>query len=115
MDASEGLTDTQKYEREALNHAWDYVFATHQGKRVLFDILELCGVYQTAFSGENTNATSFMLGQQEAGKRVISRLDQVDPRFYAQLLLARAEMKITDEALAIQRSQNLENDNDVDA
>lgn len=99
MALTENITPQQAIEREELRRAYRAVFETAAGKRVLFDILEQCETYGKAFTGDN-NATNFRLGLQEAGKRLIGKLDQIDARMYPQLLLARADLRMMDRALA---------------
>lgn len=113
-ELTEQMSPLQEIERAALAEAYSAVFASLAGKRVLFDILEQCSLYQTAFTGEN-NATNFMLGLQEAGKRVISRLDEIDPRIYPRLLLDRADLKIMDQAAADRAANKGTEDHDIDA
>ncbi len=104
--------ELQRIELNELRKAYRDTFASPQGKRVLFDILEMCGTYSAAFTGEN-NATNFRLGLQEGGKRLISRLDEIDARFYPTLLLAIADMKELDKAAASANKE--QEDDDIDA
>lgn len=110
----EQLSPVQEAERDALERAFRDVFATAAGKRVLFWMLEQCAIYENAYGGENTNATNFVLGRQDAGKRVIDRLNDIDPRFYPQLLLDVADLKAMDRAAA-DRTAKQENEDDVEA
>ncbi len=108
-DADEKLSSVEAFERDEVNRAYRGVMATADGKRVIHDILSKCEIYGAAFTGEN-NATNFRLGLQEAGKRVISHLDALDPRFYPKLLLDVADMK--DVARATVSVANQGNDDD---
>lgn len=111
-DATEQLSPVEQAERDELSRSYGEVFKSASGKRVLFDMLEMCGVYDLAFTGEN-NATNFRLGMQEAGKRLISRLDEIDARLYPQLLLAIADFReMTKAAIAAQQETE---DDDIDA
>ena len=111
-DVNEALTAQQELERKALDNAFREVFALDSGKRVLFWMLEQCSIYSDAFSGEN-NATNYTLGLQAGGRKLIAKLDEVDPRFYPQLLLAIGEIKAME--LAVKSAAQQENENDVDA
>lgn len=113
-DLKEQLSPIETIRRAELVEAYRDVFATASGKRVLFDIIEQCAIYEKAFTGEN-NATNFMLGLQEAGKRVISRLDEIDPRFYPTLLFANADLKAMDQAAADRAANKGTEDHDIDA
>jgi hypothetical protein len=113
-DLQEQLSPLQKVERDELEAAYRLLLRRPEGKRVLFDILELSGLYQSAFTGEN-NATNFTLGMQETGKRLVTRLDQIDPRFYPLLLLDRAEIKAMDLAAAERSTNKEQEDDDISA
>lgn len=111
-DLSEQLSPREEAERGELVRSYQAVFSSVEGKRVLFDIFEMCGVYSAAFTGDN-NATNFRLGMQEVGKRLISKLDGIDARMYPQLLLTIAEMnEMTKAANAVNKGQE---DHDIDA
>lgn len=111
-DTQETLTPAEQSERSELMKAYGEVFRSASGKLVLFDILEMCGMYDAAFTGDN-NATNFRLGTQEAGKRMIARLNEIDARFYPQLLLTIAELReMNKAATAANKGQE---DNDIDA
>lgn len=96
-ELSEKLSPAEQFEREELAKAYREVFATAAGKRVLFDILTDCAIYRDAYAGDN-NATNYALGQQATGRRLIAKLDQIDPRLYPNLLLAHADLKAMDRA-----------------
>lgn len=113
-ELEEQLSPEQKAERDALERAFRDVFATAAGKRVLFWMLEQCAMFESAYGGENTNATNFMLGKQEAGKRLVGMLDQIDTRLYPRLLLDVADLKAMERAAA-ERRANKENEDDVEA
>src|SRR5687768_10052702 len=107
-DLNEQLSPIEQFQREELARAYREVFATAAGKRVLFDILEGCAIYQDAFTGDD-NATNYTLGKQAGGRRLISKLDEIDPRLYPRLLLEIADLKAMDRA-AIARKQEGEDD-----
>lgn len=110
---TETLTQAEQAERDELAKAYAAVFNTADGKRVLFDVLEMCGMYGVAFTGDN-NATNFRLGMQEAGKRIVGRLNEIDARFYPQLLLTIAELREINKAAREAANKGSE-DNDIDA
>ena len=113
-DVNEAISRADEVRLNEMDNAYRAVFQTPEGKRVLFDILTMCGIYDRAFTAEN-NATNFLLGKQEAGKAVIARLDQIDNRFYPQLLLTIADQREMQKA-ADQRAANQEpEDHDIDA
>lgn len=99
-------------EHDDLLRAYREVFNTDAGKRVLYDILSMCAVYQSPFTGEN-NRTNFLLGSQEAGRRVMGRLDEVDPRLYPQLLLAVADMRAMEKEAAACASEIEDDENEA--
>jgi len=100
--------------REELDRAFREVLALSSGKRVLFWMLEQCGVYQDAFTGEAMASTNYSLGRQSVGRVVIGKLDEIDARNYPQLLLAIAELREIDKghAAVLARKQLKEDDNE---
>ncbi|MDK2769909.1 MAG: hypothetical protein KYX69_19600 [Sphingomonas sp.] len=112
LDAAEALTETQRRERLAVDQAFKDIIAMPSGQRVLFWMLEQCAIYEDAYAGEN-NATNYMLGRQSSGRRLIQKLDEIDPRTYPALLLAVADLKAM--TIAASRSANQENDDDDEA
>lgn len=111
-DVTEERSAQQQAEHEAVNKAFCDVFDTPAGKRVLFWMLEQCSIYTDAFAGDN-NATNYTLGLQAGGRKLIDKLDEIDPRFYPQLLLAIGEIKVMERA-AESRAAKQENDDDID-
>lgn len=112
-DLSEQPSAHEEFEREELARAYRDVFATPAGKRVLFDILQECAIYRDPFAGDN-NATNYTLGLQAGGRRLISKLDEIDPRLYPRLLLDIADLKAMDKAAA-DRAAKQEGEDDEDA
>ncbi len=113
-DVSEQQSAADETRRNDLEKAYRAVFMTAEGKKVLFDILETCGLYSAVFTGDN-NATNFRLGMQEPGKALIARLDQFDNRFYPQLLLTIAELREMEKAAEQRAANKGQEDNDIDA
>lgn len=105
----EDLTPQQAVTRERTEKAFRSMLAAEDGRRVIFWMLERCGIYRDAYSGEN-NATNYALGGQAPGRRLIEQLDAIDPRLYPKLLLDMAEIRDTDQAEAEARARNMEND-----
>lgn len=103
----------EETEHEDVKRALAEVFALASGKRVLFWILSECSIYRSAYAGELTAATNFELGRQEVGRRVIGKLDEIDPRFYPQLLMDIAELTAMDRAAAERDERG--NDDEIDA
>lgn len=112
----EQLSEEQQVQREELDAAFRDVLATSSGKRVLFWMLEQSAIYRDADCGEATHVTSSTLGEQRVGRKLIAKLDEIDPRAYPRLLLDMAEITAMDRAAAARRSekQGIEDD-DIDA
>ena len=98
-DLNEQLSPEQEIARAELAQAFHDVLATVAGKRVLYWVLEVCAIYRDAFAGDN-NLTNYTLGRQAAGRELIAKLDEIDPRFYPSLLMAMAEIREMDRAAA---------------
>jgi len=69
---------------------FEVVLRGPEGKRVLLWILSQCGVYRSAFQGDDAQ-TNRRLGEVNVGLRLISKLDEVSPSEYARLLLWDAQ------------------------
>lgn len=104
------MTELEKIEQEELAKAFRDILKLAAGKRVLYWLLDQCAIYQEAYAGDN-NATNYMLGRQAIGRRVIAKLDEIDPRFYPKLLLDIAEIRAMDREAAASMDQ-LESDDD---
>lgn len=111
MSENEGLTLADQVQRDALESAFRHVLSDHAGKRVLYWMLEQAAIYDAAYTGEAAS-TNFLLGRQEVGRRIIGQLDQIDPRFYPQLLLDIAEIRERDRAQAISLSADDDEEDD---
>lgn len=109
-ELSEQLSPIEAFEREELANAFREVLASASGKRVLFWVLEQAAIYSDAFGGENTNATNYSLGLQAVGRKLISKFDEIDPRFYPRLLLDVAELKAMDRAAVARATEKDEED-----
>lgn len=58
-------------------------------------VLERCGVYRTAFTGDRAT-TDLRLGEQNIGLWLIAQMDLVDLTEYPRLILERAQKKAED-------------------
>ncbi|MHB0785585.1 hypothetical protein [Bradyrhizobium sp. 5.13L] len=112
-DLKEQLSPEQEVARSELAKAFRDTMATVAGKRVLYWILEECAIYRDAYCGEN-NATNYTLGQQAAGRKIIAKLDDVDPRLYPALLTDMAAIREMDRAAAKATADNMESDDDLE-
>ena len=82
---------TKREKKRIERHARDWAgFANDTaGRRVLYEILAMCGMYRQPMTGNSQ--TFFNLGEQNVGLRIISELDAIDPRIYPRMLLEHAE------------------------
>jgi len=113
-DLREQLSPEQEIARAELAKAFHDVLATVSGKRVIFWMLEVCAIYRDPFAGNN-DVTNYTLGRQAAGRELIAKLDEIDPRFYPSLLMAMAEIREMDRAAARATAEKAEgNDDDED-
>ena len=110
-DLVEQLSPLETAERSDVDQAFNEVFKTAAGKRVLFWMLEQCAIYQDAYTGDD-NATNYTLGLQAGGRKLIGKLDELDPRNYPALLLAVADDKAMKRA-ALERATQQEDDDDA--
>lgn len=113
-DLTEQLTPAQAYARDELHRAFRALLKTIDGQRVVYWMLEQCAIYEDPFAGENTNATNFMLGRQNAGRRLIAKLDEIDALNYPRLLSAIADIREIDRTAVKSLSEKKENDDDLE-
>lgn len=81
----------QEMDRERARLDLEAVLSLPQGRRVLMSILEQCGVYRTAYTGER-DATTFRLGEQNIGLWLITQIEMTGATNYPTLLMERAKM-----------------------
>ncbi|MGX1353375.1 hypothetical protein AB7M49_006996 [Bradyrhizobium elkanii] len=112
-DLKEQLSPAEEIARAELAKAFRDTLATVAGKRVVFWVLEQCAMYRDAFSADN-NVTNYSLGRQAAGRDVLAKLDEIDPRLYPALLLDMAGVREMDRAAAKATADNMENDDGDD-
>jgi hypothetical protein len=92
---TEQLSKDQGLQRDQVVSDLEVVLRLPQGRRVLLRILEVCGVYRTAFTGDRAT-TDLRLGEQNIGLWLIAQLDLVDLTEYPRLILERAQRKAED-------------------
>ena len=59
------------------------VMQTKQGRSVMFNILERCGVYRSIMTG--SSKTFYLAGKQDMGHEILALLLQADPESYKQM------------------------------
>lgn len=65
-----------------LQEYWRRVLDTPEGRAVLWEVLENCGVFARSFAGENTHLTAHSEGRRHVGIDIFERLLQVAPQSY---------------------------------
>ncbi len=80
-----------KEEREYLNLVSDTrdLLKMPQGKKLLWHILSMCGMYADTFQGNSR--TFYEEGKRAVGLEILSFLEEVDPTFYPRMLLEEAK------------------------
>jgi hypothetical protein len=111
MDVNEALSLEETVAKNALNDAFRAVFATVAGKRVLFHLIARGSPYQDAFTGDDA-ATNYTLGRKRQALELIADLNEIDERLYPQLLLAMADIREMDRAIARKQSAQQESEDD---
>lgn len=87
---------------------------SESGKRVIMWVLEAAGIYADPFAGDGSSeATAYIIGRQSIGRRVISRLNSIDPVLYPQLLFDAATIRAADEREAAKESGDEEENDDA--
>ena len=85
--------DRAKAVREMeVKSAWDAILSDRQGRLVVWDILEQCGVYRSTFTG-NAHCT-FLEGQRQIGLWMLAERSAAhSPRTFPQMQLEAAEFE----------------------
>lgn len=91
-DLREQPSRAQELYRDQIVLDLEAVLSIPQGRRVLLRLLERCGVYRSAFTGE-AEATALRLGEQNIGLWLIAQIEDVDPTEYPRLLLDAAQKR----------------------
>jgi len=79
----------EKVEREIILNDMRYVLSSVQGRRLIWRILDMAGVYRSSFTGNST--TFFNEGARNIGLRVLS--DVMDAKPEAFLLMQNEDKK----------------------
>jgi hypothetical protein len=111
-DVQEHLTPEQAVAQEEIDAAFRALTNSYHGKRVLYWILEQCEIYVDPFCGEHTNSSNYKMGAQSSGRKIIARMDRVDPKMYPQLLMDIAEIRVIDKQAAETRKKKAEGEFD---
>ncbi len=61
-------------ERQKLTMAYQAVFQTGDGLKVLADLFEFCGLFDSGFHGEDTHVSAFMSGARSVALHIRERL-----------------------------------------
>lgn len=94
------LSKDQELVRDRVALDLEAVLRLPQGRRVLLMILERCGLYRNAYTGERP-ATDFRLGEQNVGLWLVAQIEAVNPTEYPMLLLERAREKTQETGIAL--------------
>jgi hypothetical protein len=70
------------------------VMADPAGRRFVWRLLELAGIYRASFAGESTHATAFNEGQRSGGLRMLSEIFSACPGSY-ELMVKEANERRT--------------------
>jgi len=96
-----------------LDAAFRDILTTEAGRRVVFWMMEQGSIYSDPFAG-NDSITNYTIGGQAPTRRLIERLNVIEPRLYPQLLLDMAMIREADAAEAETRSKLTEGNDDAE-
>ena len=65
------------------------VAETPSGKSLIWEVLSMCGLYQSTFTGNSQGA--FLEGKRAVGLEILELLSEMDKTFYPALLLNKAK------------------------
>lgn len=60
----------------------EWLMSLQQGRRVVWRLLSLAGVYRSSFHGEETHATAFAEGARNLGLQLINEIQRLCPEQY---------------------------------
>lgn len=70
-------------EKQALDDV-KFILSTTQGRRFIWRLISLCGVYRSSFTGNST--TFFNEGGRNIGLQLVADIHNVDPDAYASMI-----------------------------
>lgn len=111
MSLLENLSPAEKYERDKLDGAFRALLRMEEGRRVLFWLLENAALYDDPFAVDEAY-TNYRIGAQSIARRLIIKLNEIDPRLYPQLMLDAADVREKDRAAMKALSENQESEED---
>ena len=65
------------------------VLETSSGREVLWEILSMCNLYSSSFTGDNR--TFFEEGKRAVGLDILQLIEDADPKAYGNLLITKQE------------------------
>jgi hypothetical protein len=92
QELTEQPSKAQELRQDQIAHDLEAVLSIPQGRRLVMRLLERCGVYRSAYTGES-EATALRLGEQNIGLWLIAQIERVDPSEYPRLLLEVAQKR----------------------
>lgn len=80
-----------KKERDKILAHVKSVAQTRSGKEVIWEILSMCNMYSTTFTGNSQGA--YLEGRRAVGLDILSLLEEMDDTFYPNLILQMRKNK----------------------
>jgi hypothetical protein len=74
----------QKLRQDNEDNDLRFLLATDQGRRFIWKLLEMCGVFKSSFTG--SSETFFLEGQRNIGLKLLSDIMRVDPDSYLKMV-----------------------------
>lgn len=84
--AQEQAAETAELTKLTNDSDVEWLMSTQQGRRVMWRLLSLAGVYRTSFAGEETHATAFAEGARNIGLQLIHEVQRLTPDAYSQMV-----------------------------
>ena len=72
-------------DRQEAEKMWAWLMSGPQGRRVVRELLDWCGVYRSSFS-TNGSEMSFREGQRNVGLKLLAAVQVAAPDFYLKML-----------------------------
>lgn len=62
-----------------------WVLSNRKGRRLLWFVLSLCGVFRASFVAKDSNQTAFNEGRRDVGLRLLRDIASANPKAYSQM------------------------------
>lgn len=66
---------------------FEWLMSRKQGRRIVWRLLDLAGVYRLSYAGEATHATAFAEGSRQIGNVLLADIHRLCPQRYQEMVM----------------------------